>query len=185
MLLLLTPIAPADELPKVTSKHWTNEYDRYFKKYTKRYFGPGFDWKWFKAQAIAESNLYHNAKSWVNAKGIMQIVPTTFQEIKSKNPHLGDINQPRWNIAAGIYYDQQLYGKWKAERPFKDRMCFTFGSYNAGFRNIVKAQNVCKKNGINENLWKNIKSIASKVRGWRHRETLAYVRRILGMMEIE
>jgi len=24
ILLLLTPIAPADELPKVTSKHWTN-----------------------------------------------------------------------------------------------------------------------------------------------------------------
>lgn len=115
----------------------------------------------------------------------MQIVPTTFQEIKSKNPHLGDINQPRWNIAAGIYYDQQLYCMWKAERPFNDRTCFTFGSYNAGFRNIVKAQKVCKRNGMNENLWKNIKSIASKVRGWRHKKTLAYVRKILGMMEIE
>jgi len=185
IILLLTPIVSADELPKVTSKHWTNKYDRYFKKYTKRYFGPGFDWKWFKAQAIAESNLHHNAKSWVNAKGIMQIMPATFQEIKGKNPHLGDINQPRWNIAAGIYYDQQLYFKWKAERPFNDRMCFTFGSYNAGFRNMVKAQKVCKKNGMNENLWKNIKSIASKVSGWRHKETLAYVRKIFSMMEIE
>jgi hypothetical protein len=64
-------------------------------------------------------------------------------------------------------------------------MCFTFGSYNAGFRNIVKAQGVCKKNGMNENLWKNIKSVAFKVRGWRYRQTLAYVSKILAMMAIE
>ena len=115
----------------------------------------------------------------------MQIVPKTFQEIKKKNPHLGDITQPRWNIAAGIYYDRQLYLKWKAERPFRDKMCFTFGSYNAGFRNILKAQRVSKKNGMNENLWESIKAVAAKVRGWRHRQTLAYVHKILQMMELE
>ena len=30
------------------------KYDQYFSKYSKRYFGPGFDWHLFKAQAIAE-----------------------------------------------------------------------------------------------------------------------------------
>jgi hypothetical protein len=30
-------------------------YDRYFKQYAARYFGPDFDWRIFKAQAIAES----------------------------------------------------------------------------------------------------------------------------------
>ena len=41
----------------VDSDKWTDEYDRHFRKYSKRYFGPLFDWHWFKAQAIAESNL--------------------------------------------------------------------------------------------------------------------------------
>jgi len=29
------------------------QYDRYFSKYSKRNFGPNFDWRYFKAQAIA------------------------------------------------------------------------------------------------------------------------------------
>ncbi len=171
------------EFPKVISKNWTPKYDQYFRKYTKRFFGAGFDWKWFKAQAIAESNLRQDAKSWVNAKGIMQIMPKTFHEIKQKNPSFVDINEPRWNIAAGIYYDGQLFGKWKAERPFEDKMNFTFASYNAGFGNIVKAQKECKKLGLNENLWHNIKKIAPKVRGWRHEETVGYVEKINTMMK--
>lgn len=183
VVFFATPTANAEDFSRVTSKKWATKYDGYFRKYTKRYFGAGFDWQWFKAQAIAESNLKQDAKNWVHAKGIMQLMPKTFHEIKKKNPSFVDINEPRWNIAAGIYYDNQLYRKWKAERPFEDRMSFTFASYNAGFRNIVKAQKVCKKSGLNENLWHNVKSVAPKVRGWRHRETLGYVDKINAMME--
>ena len=184
VLLCCISAAIADEFPKVGSKHWTKKYDGYFRKYTKRYFGPGFDWKWFKAQAVAESNLNHKAKSWVNAKGIMQLMPRTFNEIKKKNPSFIDINEPRWNIAAGIYYDKQIYKKWKAPRPFVDRMNFTFAGYNAGFRTIVRAQEKCEQNGLNENLWKNIKIIAPKIRAWRHAETLGYVSKINSMMDL-
>ena len=110
-------------------------------------------------------------------------MPKTFHEIKRKNPSFVDVNEPRWNIAAGIYYDKQLYLKWKAERPFMDRISFTFASYNAGFGNIVKAQKICRNNGLNENLWHSIKLIAPKVRGWRHKETLGYIDKITNMME--
>jgi len=192
-LVFIAPEAPAcaasnavrkvEDFPKVTSRKWTSKYDQYFRKYTKRSFGAGFEWKWFKAQAIAESNLTANAKSWVNAKGIMQLMPKTFHEIKKKNPSFVDINEPRWNIAAGIYYDRQLFKKWRAKRPFKDKLSFTFASYNAGFRNIMKAQKTAKKRGLNENLWHNIKSVAPKVIGWRHQETLGYVDKITTMMK--
>ena len=178
-----TAVGKIEDFPGVTSRKWTSKYDQYFRKYTKRYFGAGFEWKWFKAQAIAESNLKANATSWVNAKGIMQLMPKTFHEIKKKNPSFVDINEPRWNIASGIYYDRQLYKKWRAERPFKDKISFTFASYNAGFRNIIKAQKTAKNHGLNENLWHNIKSVAPKVRGWRHEETVGYVDKITTMME--
>lgn len=171
------------EFPKVTSRKWTTRYDQYFRKYTKRFFGAGFDWKWFKAQGIAESNLRQDAKSWINAKGIMQIMPRTFHEIKKKNPSFVDINEPRWNIAAGIYYDRRLFRKWKARRPLGDKMNFTFASYNAGFRTIVRAQKVCEKKGIDENRWHNIRRVAPTVRDWRHEETLGYVEKINAMME--
>jgi membrane-bound lytic murein transglycosylase F len=182
LLLLLTSAVSASDFPPVTSKNWTNKYNRYFRKYSKRYFGPGFEWRWFKAQAIAESNLNNEAKSWVNAKGIMQIMPKTFHEIKKRNPSFVDIDEPRWNIAAGIYYDRQLYQKWKAERPLRDRMFFAFGSYNAGFGTIVRAQKICEKVGLNENLWRSIEKVAPKVRGWRHRQTVEYINKISTMM---
>jgi membrane-bound lytic murein transglycosylase MltF len=183
LVCLTAEVHAQDEFPRVTSRNWTTKYDPYFSKYTKRFFGAGFDWKWFKAQAIAESNLRQDSSSWINAKGIMQIMPKTFHEIKKENPSFVDINEPRWNIAAGIYYDRQLFRKWKAKRPLNDKMNFTFASYNAGFRNIVKAQKVCKKHGLNENLWHSIKRIAPRVRGWRHEETLGYVEKINAMME--
>ena len=92
------------------------KYDKYFSKYSKRYFGASFDWKYFKAQAIAESNLKSDAKSHVGAEGVMQIMPRTFKEIKYKNPSIkGNRKQPRWNIAAGIYYDRYIWKTWKAE----------------------------------------------------------------------
>ena len=51
------------ELPNVDSRKWTRKYDGHFRKYTKHFFGVGFDWKWFKAQAIAESNLKMKLKA--------------------------------------------------------------------------------------------------------------------------
>ena len=38
----------------------------------------------------------------------MQIMPATFEEIASENPGIGGgIYEPRWNIAAGIYYNRR------------------------------------------------------------------------------
>ena len=85
-------------------------YDSHFKKYSKRFFGVGFDWRYFKAQAVAESNLREDVRSPVGAIGVMQIMPRTFAEIQRKNPTIaGSVEQPRWNIAAGIQYDRQHF----------------------------------------------------------------------------
>ena len=73
---------------------WSTEYDQYFRKYAKRYFGPNVDWQWFKAQGIAESALRDDANSPAGAKGIMQILPSTFEEIREKNPQFFSIDEP-------------------------------------------------------------------------------------------
>ncbi len=155
------------------------KFDGYFSKYSKRYFGPNFNWIYFKAQAIAESRLKDDAKSKVGAAGVMQIMPKTFEEIKRKNPIIkGTRLQPRWNIAAGIYYDRLLWKTWKAERPLLDRIRFMFGSYNAGKGNILKAQRFAKKKGLDPNLWKSIEPTLPAVTGHHSKETIHYVEKI-------
>ncbi len=155
------------------------KYDRYFSKYSKRYFGPGFDWKYFKAQAVAESRLKKNAKSYVGAKGVMQIMPKTFAEIKRKNPTIkGNLYQPKWNISAGIWYNKSIWKIFTEERPLQDKIDFMFGSYNAGKGNILKAQRIAKQKKLNPNLWSSIEETLPKVTGKHSKETLGYIKKI-------
>jgi len=155
----------------VHSGHWTDKYDRHFKKYSKRYFGPLFDWHWFKAQAIAESGLDDDAESHVGAQGLMQIMPDTLTEISEKNPHLIKVESPHWNIAAGIYYDRTLYRKFKNTAE-QDKLYMTFASYNAGYGRILNAS---KRLGDKEKNWDELKKYLPK-------ETRGYVRRIRKLM---
>jgi membrane-bound lytic murein transglycosylase F len=155
------------------------KYDSYFKKYSKHCFGPGFDWRYFKSQAIAESNLNSDAKSHIGAKGIMQIMPKTFEEIKYKHPSIkGSTLQPKWNIAAGIYYDRNIWKLWKAKRPLMDRLAFMFASYNAGKGNILKTQKIAKSKGMDPNIWSSIKKNLINVTGKHSKETIGYVDKI-------
>jgi len=150
---------------------WTDEYDPYFKKYTKRYFGPAFDWRWFKGQAIAESNLRPNIKSDAGAVGLMQILPSTYREIQQSNPHFKDIRDPQWNIAAGIYYDRQLYRKWQKPVSDKDRLLLSLASYNAGYGRIRKAYKRAEAKDEALQGWQNIQTYVPG-------ETRFYVNRI-------
>jgi membrane-bound lytic murein transglycosylase F len=153
------------------------QYDPTFRKYTKRYFGPAFDWRYFKAQGYAESGLEANAKSWVGARGIMQLMPSTYREIASRRPEFGAIDQPEWNIAAGIMHDRYLWNLWAKEIGDGERHRFMFASYNAGEGTITRALAAARsKGGAPE--WASVASIAPTVQRWRYAETLGYVRRI-------
>jgi len=156
----------------------TDRYDDSFRKYTKRYFGPGFDWRFFKAQGMAESNLSETAKRWVGARGIMQLMPSTFQEIQSKNPEMTAINDAEWNIAAGIYYNRQLWNRWTEQSGIDNHYRFMFGSYNAGRGTLLRAQEVARSKTLDPRAWLNIQTVAPEVPRWRHTETLGYVRKI-------
>ncbi|HFE47796.1 MAG TPA: murein transglycosylase [Chromatiaceae bacterium] len=160
----------------VGHKQWTKRYDPYFKKYTKRYFGPGVDWRWFKAQGIAESGLKAKARSRSGAVGIMQILPSTFGDIKKKNPTIGALAEPRWNIAAGIYYDRHLYQRWRKRLVYRERFPFMFGSYNAGLGNINKAWRKAKRKRRKVARWPEVEPYVPK-------ETRRYVKRIRGLMK--
>ena len=182
-LLLLLLVARSTSLaasikppPPASSSEWTDRFDRHFRKYSKRYFGPGFNWHWFKAQAIAESTLNPSARSSTGARGLMQILPSTYEEIRASNPYFARIDEPRWNIAAGIYYDRMLYERWRVPPPQENRLSFTFASYNAGYGGILRAVKRAAKAGLGGERWKEIAPHAPT-------ETRRYVDRIHGLME--
>lgn len=164
---------PAGELP-VHSDKWSEEYDGHFRKYTKRYFGPYYDWRWFKSQAIVESNLQPTAKSPRGAVGLMQVLPSTFDEIKKLHPQFVNVQEPRWNIAAGIYYDRTLYRKWELPSE-QDRLYLALASYNAGY---VRMRRAYRRTPEPVESWEQVKPEAPL-------ETRDYVQRIRTLMDAD
>jgi membrane-bound lytic murein transglycosylase F len=162
----------------------SSRYDPVFRKYSKRFFGAGFDWRIFKAQGMAESNLDSAATSWVGARGIMQLMPSTFSEIQSKNPLLVSIDDPEWNIAAGVQHDRSLWRLWTDPDTDNDRRNFMFASYNAGRTTILKAQAAAQSRNLDHHLWPSIEAVAPEVPRWRYQETLGYVRKIEANLQL-
>ena len=170
--LAVPQVAPAQ------GKRDVDRYDQTFRKYSKRYFGVGFDWRVFKAQAMAESQMNPNARSWVGARGLMQLMPSTFKDIQSNASGFGSIDDPEWNIAAGILHDRDMWRRWARDSIESDRREFMFASYNAGEGTIMNAQRACVARSLDRRAWRSVETVAPEVPRWRYRETLGYVRKI-------
>jgi membrane-bound lytic murein transglycosylase F len=159
-------------------------FDTIFQKYAKRYFGAGTDWRWFKAQGMAESDLTPTARSRVGARGIMQLMPSTYGQIKSALPQFGRIDDPQWNIAAGILHDHDLWMLWNRDVPEDQRWAFMFASYNAGEGTIMRARRTAAAERLDQSRWPAIERVAPKVERWRYSETLGYVRTITANKDV-
>jgi membrane-bound lytic murein transglycosylase MltF len=155
----------------------TDRYDPAFQKYTKRYFGVGFDWRPFKAQGMAESNLKATARSRVGARGIMQLMPSTFQVIQTARPDFKSIDDPEHNIAAGIMHDRYLWTLYPTA-PGDERLRFMFAAYNAGEVTIKRARTTATKENLDAEVWTSVEAVAPKVKPWRYQETLGYIKTI-------
>jgi membrane-bound lytic murein transglycosylase F len=181
--------APAHAALRSAARPGPDRFDEAFRKYSKRYFGPGHDWREFKAQGLTESNLKPGARSHVGARGVMQLMPSTFREVASKNPDIQRrIDDPEWNIAAGISYDHRLWCQWEQDSVALHRREFMFASYNAGRGTLLAAMQAARAEQLDHRDWSSIERVAPQIRRWRYRETLEYVRRIdrhLGAMDAD
>jgi membrane-bound lytic murein transglycosylase F len=166
-------------VPKVEGMDGMHRYDELFTKYTERLFGAGFDWRYFKAQALAESTMRPDARSPKGALGIMQLMPGTFEEVVREHPWIErDIHDPEWNIAAGICYNRSLWDLWDGGRPFKERLNFMLGAYNAGKGNILKAQKIALDEGLDARCWEAVEKTLHRVIKSGSRGIITYVNRV-------
>ncbi|MCG6873096.1 MAG: transglycosylase SLT domain-containing protein [Gammaproteobacteria bacterium] len=172
--LLLATLALEDPTLPVDSAAWTERYDPFFRKYGKRYFGPTQDWRWFKAQGIAESGLDAAAISERGARGIMQMMPATFAEVAQAEDLPASIHSARWNIAAGIRYDAQLSRRFAAHGGDQGR-ALMLAAYNAGPRRMRIVQQRGRKSGADPQDWNALARHAPAA-------TRFYVRRVFFLM---
>jgi membrane-bound lytic murein transglycosylase MltF len=141
-----------------------------FRKYGERY---GFDWLMLTAQGYQESQLDNARRSRAGAVGVMQVLPTTGQEMQ-----VGDVRQLDPNIHAGAKYLRFMTDRYFKDAPMDpvDKMLFAFASYNAGPAKIARLRKEAKESGLNPNVWFNhVELVAAHRIG---RETVQYVSNI-------
>jgi soluble lytic murein transglycosylase-like protein len=157
---LLSPFLSPD------ARAQTLRYDLAFKRWGEFYV-PWQDWRWWKAQGMAESNLNQAARSPAGAIGIMQLMPSTAREL-GVDPHDAESN-----IHGGIKYDAALLKQWRAVANLTERRDLAFASYNAGPGNVARA---AKLAGVES--WTAAARSLPSVTGKHSLETINYVTRI-------
>lgn len=175
LFLLVTLAAWLQPRLPVDDTTWRRDYDVQFKKHAKHYFGAGTDWRWFRAQGIVESGLRPLSRSGRGARGIMQLMPSTFAEVWQANRLTPDIEEPRWNIAAGIAYDRYLHDRWAPRVPGSEQFRFMLASYNAGYTGVSRAVGRARSAGADGSDWQEVARFAPD-------ETRDYVSKIRLLM---
>jgi membrane-bound lytic murein transglycosylase F len=122
-----------------------SEYDDLIKKYAESI---GWDWRLLASMVYQESRFEPEAFSWAEAKGLMQIMPETANELG-----IEDRSDPEQSIYGGTKYIQQLYGQLDDIPDSLERIKFTMASFNAGLGHVRDAQRLAEKLELDRNIW--------------------------------
>lgn len=142
-------------------KLYKKDYSEYVSKYAEEY---DIDENLIYALIKAESNFNEKAVSHQNAKGLMQLMQSTAQDLANRNQiklTKDNILEPDININLGTQYIALLLNKY-------DSIEVALAAYNAGSGNVDR----WIKNGT-------IKSDGSDIENVPYKETNTYVRKIM------
>ncbi len=123
-----------------------SKYDDLIKKNAKTI---DWDWRLLSALISQESHFDPNAKSWVGAFGLMQLMPET-----AFRYDVDEDSKPEENLRAGVKHLKYLSRRLdKILVDKSDKLKFLLASYNVGLGHILDARRLAKKNGQNPDLW--------------------------------
>ena len=100
------------------------------------------------AQAFQESGFDPDAESWVGARGLFQVLPSTALELGFE-----DLYDPATGIHAGIKYLNLMIERLDARVPLKHRLRFALAAYNAGWGHLEDARRLAEEKGWDRNKW--------------------------------
>lgn len=140
------------QLPRNFSEK-IEEYLPSIRKYAKWY---GLDWRLIVAQILKESHFKENARSHVGAKGLMQIMPGTAQEIRRELDIEYIMKDPRENITAGVYHMYKQL-KYFPEADPDNRLKLALAAYNCGPARVFDAQDIARYKRLDPYTWEAIR----------------------------
>ncbi|MFO7594613.1 MAG: membrane-bound lytic murein transglycosylase MltF [Pseudomonadota bacterium] len=120
-------------------------YDEAARRYAEQY---GFDWRLIVSQMFQESRFDPNAKSWVGALGLMQVMPRTGKELGLEN-----LRDPETGVHAGVKYMDWLMRRFEPSLPVAERTWFALASYNAGTGHVRDARRLAERLGHDPDRW--------------------------------
>ncbi len=127
-----------------------SSYDHLFRRYAPV---AQWDWRLIAAQCYQESTFDPNARSWVGAGGLMQIMPSTADMLGLQR---SDIYDPERNVAAAAKYIAQLTKLFADVQNPTERIKFVLASYNGGHFHIRDAMALARKNGQSPYRWNDV-----------------------------
>ena len=174
------------------TKGYISKFDNLFKKYSAPI---DWDWRLMAAQAYAESLFNPRARSWVGARGLMQVMPSTG---RGYGAAVSSLNNPDVSVrvASRLLSDLNRYLMDLVPND-QERRKFIIAAYNCGIAHIYDAIALAKKYGYDPQVWDgNVeKALLMKMNpkyyndpvvryGYaRGSETSAYVKRIMSFYD--
>ena len=127
-----------------------SRFDALFQKYAAT---ARWDWRLLAAQCYQESAFDPQARSWVGACGLMQIMPATATDLGLAH---AQIYEPEPNIAAAAKYIRQLTEHFHDIADSNERRYFVLAAYNGGWFHIRDAMALAQKHGKNPHRWNDV-----------------------------
>jgi membrane-bound lytic murein transglycosylase F len=115
----------------------------------------GLDWRLILAMVKQESRFSGDALSQKGASGLMQLMPTTGEELATELS-LGDMQHPENNIRGGIHYLRTLYNLFGGAEE-SDRLKLALAAYNAGIGRVYDAQQIAAYLHESPSDWQSVK----------------------------
>lgn len=128
-----------------TDAETISPYDSLIKLYSEKL---NWDWRLLAAQISKESRFDPSAQSWIDARGLMQVMPQTGEEYGVK-----DLYNPNQNLYAGTEHLMWLEKRWEHVADSVERLKFVLGSYNVGDGHVRDAVKLTKKYGGDTSIW--------------------------------
>jgi membrane-bound lytic murein transglycosylase F len=97
---------------------------------------------------FTESRFDPRARSWVGARGLMQVMPRTGRELGFR-----DLEDPTSGIHAGVKYMSWLDQRFEPGLDRETRLWMSLAAYNAGLGHVQDARLLARELGLDPARW--------------------------------
>ncbi len=129
----------------------------------------GLSWRLLAAVAYQESHWRPQATSPTGVRGIMMLTRSTARDLGVENRL-----DPVQSINGGARYLSRLIERVPESVTGQDRLWFALAAYNVGFGHVMDARTLARRQGLNPDLWSDIKTTLPLLRKKAYYKTVPH-----------